>query len=512
MKINRFEENLRKKLESIQPEFQEKDWQRMQSYMRQHAAPTFWQTHGPWIGYAAAASTAVLTTVLYFHQSHQNEKLRKEITSLKKTVEQQQMAPPTVTIQRDTVYVAGKEKAAEPDKALFEQKWRELYPTRPQAPSTPLPQDQELATSPALAEEKPAAPRVEPVGKPAVVTPDAATEAADRPQEPTNRQEPPPVLAQQSTGLQEKQSNNQENLTQRRIDLGTSRNSESVAPGRESVHPTNIATDQRVEIQGVEELPARPLAMRTPLARKLYRRMPPAQKDKSTLASVPPTTQATQPTAQPQPVEAQKPERILPDLPVPYRIGLGQQWEAKARATSLWSEILLSRHWSITTGLNWQKHQEERYVNERIFHDKKRQDFRAMHGRRIPPSFEVLNITTRTTLLQLPVGVNFRGELGRNFAYLAGAGTTINLRAKQEISFDLRIPTQQIDHWSERVLPRPPAFTNVVLSAGLEKRWDPIVLQAETYFIARNDARPYLPDNESLGIRFKLLYQFGKAR
>ena len=54
MKTNRFENTIRRKLESIEPDFQEQDWARMQNYMQAHTPPSFLQQYGSWIGYAAA--------------------------------------------------------------------------------------------------------------------------------------------------------------------------------------------------------------------------------------------------------------------------------------------------------------------------------------------------------------------------------------------------------------------------------------------------------------------------
>ncbi|HEV7348054.1 hypothetical protein [Telluribacter sp.] len=514
MKTNRFEENLRKKLESIEPDFEEKDWQQMQTYMRQQAPPSFWQTHGQWAGYALAGATALVTVVLYHQQSQQSDQLRQEIASLKKTLEQQQAAPPVVIEKTDTVYVLKSEnKPVQPEATLFEEKRRELATLERESARRTQVSPNELPPPPGdLVREQPPGFSAE-SSAPAATTP-AETEKAVLP----GPVGPVPGSTQSAAPAPESTSGRPAPNTGSLAELvagipvagipveGTSGAKVPTTPQAPVILP-----EYRTELAPVEFLRARPLSNRTSLGRKLATRMPKATVNRP-LAVTPLPAPPSKVAAPPQPTESQKAERILPELPVPYRIGVGQQWEARAKATTLWADILLGRHLSVTTGLSWLKPQEERYFNEKVFREKKRQDFRAKHGRGIPPSFEVFNITTRTTLVQVPVGVTFRGELGRDFAYLLGAGTNLNVRTRQVLSFDLRIPTQQIDHWTKRILPPTPTFTNVQVSAGIEKRWNPIVLQADAYLISRDSPRSYLPDKQSLGVRFKILYQFGKVR
>ena len=87
MKTNRFENTIRRKLESIEPDFQEQDWARMQNYMQAHTPPSFLQQYGSWIGYAAAASVTSVMAYMYVNQLSQNNHLVRDVKNLQSQIE-----------------------------------------------------------------------------------------------------------------------------------------------------------------------------------------------------------------------------------------------------------------------------------------------------------------------------------------------------------------------------------------------------------------------------------------
>jgi hypothetical protein len=79
MKTDKFENTIRRKLESISPEFHEDDWTKMQDYMHAHTPPTFWQQYSSWFGYAAAAAVTSVLVFLYTNQLSQNNNLLSDV-------------------------------------------------------------------------------------------------------------------------------------------------------------------------------------------------------------------------------------------------------------------------------------------------------------------------------------------------------------------------------------------------------------------------------------------------
>jgi hypothetical protein len=207
----------------------------------------------------------------------------------------------------------------------------------------------------------------------------------------------------------------------------------------------------------------------------------------------------------------QKTERLLPDfnLNIPYRIGLGQQWEGRTNAFSVWNEVLLGKHWAIQGGLSWKKLEDQKFFSEKTFRDMKREDFRKDNAQRLPPNFKIFNIITKTTLMQLPLNLVYRDEIRKDFAYFIGVGTNLNLSAKQVVSFDFERPTSDFGQQSKQRKAPIPLINNFAVLAGIEKRWSPIILQVDSYITTRTKLMPYLPDRTSVGLRVKLLYEFG---
>lgn len=104
MKTDRFSDIIRRKLESIRPEFSEKDWAKMQSTLQQANMPqpgssgtgqpvtgSIWSSH-PWMMAAATVSTVALVT-LGIWQRHEINELRQTVGQLNKQQVQSAQKP-----------------------------------------------------------------------------------------------------------------------------------------------------------------------------------------------------------------------------------------------------------------------------------------------------------------------------------------------------------------------------------------------------------------------------------
>ncbi|GAB4034185.1 hypothetical protein [Spirosoma jeollabukense] len=104
MKTDRFSDIIRRKLESIRPEFSEKDWAKMQSTLQQATMPqpgssgtgqpvtgSIWSTH-PWMMAAATVSTVALVTLGIWQRREINE-LRQTVGQLNKQQVQSTQKP-----------------------------------------------------------------------------------------------------------------------------------------------------------------------------------------------------------------------------------------------------------------------------------------------------------------------------------------------------------------------------------------------------------------------------------
>ncbi len=534
MKTNRFDEILRRKLESIQPDFQNQDWDKWQAF-RQHATPTFWQTYGHWLGYAAATLTTALMVVLYVNQSNQNQDLLKEMQALRKQITIKNQADsvasdfasaggiypegvpltmPSSVPHSDTVYVVER---------------RTVYLERPALAevienSADTRYSQQVGGTPAASEKKP---RLETPQKMDIIPlpveiPLSKTEATTGEKSIPSANESS-LAAKTEADRTVSNSPNRSTNVEKSTDSGLAKNR---VPSTNSLAETFSQATKPDDTERLDlgEIAALPTPAYTRPATDTYRRLQNRQSRSAQAVSdlrlaksekIQAVKQKTEAPVANQKVEkVTKDERLLPNfgLGLPYRVGVGQQWEGSIKSFGLWSEALLGQHWSVQTGLSWQKLEDRKFYNDRVFREKTHKDFRKEHAKPLPQSFDIFNITVGTAILRIPLNLTYRHDLGRDFALFAGGGTQLNLRAKQTLSFDFKRPTNDFGQQkAERTVPVP-LLNNMSVLLGAEKRWSPIVLQASAFLSTQPKASPYLTEGTDIGLQVKILYEIGGGK
>lgn len=532
MKTNRFDEILRRKLESTEPDFQDQDWDKWAAF-RQHASPTFWQTYGHWVGYTVATLTTVVMVVLYINQSNQNQDLLKEMQALKQQIitrneadrvaldsastgglnsDEVPLTKPSGLLRPDTVYIVERQTVylERPARAEITRNSKDTRVLQ-QTGDIPVASEKENIVENPL--------RKEPIQPPAVtVLPKneaAPFEKSNVPGGESSQATSPaanlPVLENRHGSATLKKPIDATNNQGRVPEAGTGTLPSATIP----------YASERIDLGEIAALPTPSYTRPTTDAyRRLQSRLPRSSKAVSghRLARSDNNAVANQKMEEPPSVEkvekVAQDERLLPTfgLGLPYRVGVGQQWEGRTKSFGLWNEVLLGQHWSVQAGLGWLKLEDQKFYNDRVFRDKTHEDFRKQHAKPLPQSFDIFNITVATTLLRVPLNLTYRSELSRNFALFAGAGTHLNLRAKQKLSFDFKRPTNDFgQHMAERTV-AVPLINNMNVLLGAEKRWSPIVLQASAFLNTRLKASPYLTNRTNIGLQVKILYELGAAK
>ena len=93
MKTDPFDDAIRRKLEGVNPPFQEKNWTQFQRFMgSQGFPPSLWQTPTRWLQPAimAAATTGIVITTIWQYRTTQS--LTEHVQTLTKTVERMERA------------------------------------------------------------------------------------------------------------------------------------------------------------------------------------------------------------------------------------------------------------------------------------------------------------------------------------------------------------------------------------------------------------------------------------
>ncbi|NIJ53383.1 hypothetical protein [Dyadobacter arcticus] len=521
MKTNQFENTIRRKLESIQPDFQEQDWAKMQQYMQVHTPPTLWQQYGSWIGYAAAASVTTVMAFLYVNQLSQNDHLVTDVKNLKSQIEVIQQQP-VLAAKTDTIYLVQKEPVVENHYIIPErqQQSEELADNVGQRGNEQL-GNVNLADS-----DKPliVSPEIENIAKPNAelalrtdVEPDLKTNIStsypgksDSNVEKNGVEPTSPVIENveivsdvQSKAFENESAiaGNQGNLSGGQFQKAL--NSEFADMNVKS--GTSLNNGHSISRQMQYELASRLSAKQVQKALSQVN----TQVINNALTA---NTQITKATASDKKIEkTNKAENVIPklNLKVPYRFGGGIAIEGNGQAKTIVGEVLIAKKFSITAGISWLKLKPMEFFTEKIFREKNRKDFKRTHPNEVPLAFDVYNIRVNPTLVQIPLTVAFRNNIKDNWAYYAGVGTNITIASREKVSFDCRAPNNQYFNQVFDKKTDNPAINSINFSMGLEKTWHPIVVQAEGYLYTYFTPLTPLSHNAGPGVKLKLLYQIG---
>lgn len=505
MKTDKFEKTIRKKLESLTPDFHEDNWAQMQNYMQAHTSPSFWQQYSSWLGYAAAAAVTSVMTFLYAQQLTQNNNLVKDIALLKSKVA---TINESTIVKTDTIYVVQKDLNNEQfyENSSFQNRLKD--------------DESELITKSNIEEN----PVVE-----TNLTPDAKNLHSDNSVE---------KLANQTN----KESENRESLSfenkySEPIPSGGSVKKQSAQPIPQTGKSTDVASgtievaqhqnpvsnqatgftktlgvqfDDMKELNTVE-IPDASRKMHYLLAERMSAR----QVRKVLLANNSIQNTTIKPLEEKKVEKVAKSERTIPKLNIktPYRIGAGMGFEGSSKVTTIHGEVLLGKKFSVSTGLSWVKVKPMAFITEKVFRDKNHADFRKSHPNQVPPmGIEILNINVKPTLTQIPLTVAFRDDLGKDFSYHVGAGTNFTVQGKDQFSYDCRPQWPGKDFTNERFMKgmNIPLVNSLNLTAGIEKNWHPIVMQVEGYLYTYFKQLSPETAKTGPGVRVKLLYQIGE--
>lgn len=553
MKTDKFEKTIRRKLESIEPEFHENDWTKMQNFMQANTPPTFWQQYSSWFGYAAAAAVSSVMVFLYVNQLSQNNDLLSDVKSLKTQIETIKNTP-TVIHKTDTIYLVQQQVIEKPvyDNQSVNQEEQRFAPQQYR-------NQESLAITgekQSVAEENNTRPdnRIveEGAANPTLNNRNEAVTVNDRPNNgEVSNQGIGNTSAEKSlnpvTGSNPNVAvNNKPSVTNNAYSGKTGNNQVAGNSGRGSgfggnVNAGNVGSfannnsgDQTNVIVASSKILNEKfdqLEIQSPvgqtnyvtLSRKmnygLIHRISPKQVRNVLLAANPQKIQEEAKSVEStKKVEsAKKAENTIPrfNLKVPYRFGIAQQWEGKNQVKTVLGEVLISKNFSVSTGFSWVKIKQEDFYSEMVYNQKSRTDFRKDHF--VPMALKISSLNINSSLKQIPLNVNFRQNLPHNFAYFVGAGTNFTVTSKRDITYECVYnfgprpgPDQYrtVQQTSEKIDLK--LINSVNFSAGIEKSFHPVVIQAEGYLYSYFNPVSTQATKTGPGFKIKLLYQIGK--
>ncbi len=178
------------------------------------------------------------------------------------------------------------------------------------------------------------------------------------------------------------------------------------------------------------------------------------------------------------------------------------------------TELFLDQRISISVGIKGTSHFPEAFENDNNYRNVTHRDFREKYRLNVPPTKEILNINQKKDILSIPVRFNYYQPLTNNLNLIATTGSDIDLNGMNTTSYDFKggfplvfaNPNQNFEKGTGKSKIDTKKFNNVYLAVGAEKRFGKLAIQAKVYdnFLVKNIN--YRKKN-SFGVEFGVFYK-----
>ncbi len=552
MKPDDFDDNIRRKLDGIEPSFREKDWAQMQQVMRQHGMITPWSAAPSWLmpAVGVVSVAALLTTTVWLGQS--NQQLRQDVQRLSQTVTQLKQTPQTQTAlpaRVDTVYLTRTvpvptnnqptAQSIEPNVSVPQPTPTRDNTVATQSQTNPLSgrsdQNQIATRPPGAANAQPDVNQpADRTGQPAVPTsePDRRSEAPEKAGVGTapadaagNRVTRETNRDRTATGA---------NRTNADQPVGSSRRGKSGTPSATAGQPERVAStgnrnptrtdavqsgankengtpggpglDSQTSATApiaIEELAAKPMRLDptsfeegiSQAVRRL-RRLYPAK-------ALP-----VSPTVAPEATAVVTPNER-------FRLGVSSELGLNRWAAGVYGDVRLGRHFLLGVGLERVAISGGKFSSDIVFEQRIRRNFRSFYAGGIDDRHIITSIDRRSVTWQVPITLGYGIPVGAGIVLTPTVGASASLWANENVYFtyvDLNRKGPGPFEVREARLPtvRRPVqwYHSWSASLGVEKRWGPLTVQVSPYLVGPFVEGELGLNGTSHGGRLRMLYSF----
>ncbi len=203
------------------------------------------------------------------------------------------------------------------------------------------------------------------------------------------------------------------------------------------------------------------------------------------------------------------PTVTLPNLK--YRVGFGVEMAEEYGGFNVLTDILVSKRWSITTGIGFSTFFDDKdFDDEDEFRRNTKKDFRKEYESRITDNSEINDIHINQALLKVPVYINYRLPLPKNFTVLFTTGSNFDVYSRQFVSYNDQNSFRDKDHHRFSISGKTQFFNNLLFSTGIEKRWQKYSIQLSPYFITPIKPMLYQEKNWQIGIKLNGFYRLSR--
>ncbi|GAB2648895.1 hypothetical protein GCM10027035_48400 [Emticicia sediminis] len=499
MKTDKFDEEFRRKVENFHPPFNDKEIDRIQSYVGQHIPLSFWQRFGHVFTYSVGTLIIVtlLTTTVY--KTYENKSLLKQISVLNNQLEQEKADSIVTTI-------VPKEIVVKKTDTVFVTKYIPI-PANNESESLAdkITKTTELNTSSKFVQEsiKDAKNNIESIDRELIKAnssennldknvskvrkTDASIKKFSKQNEPpryNNESVNESSVSLKSTNTEKRDFLLTEQISANSIDASLPISKpNSVAKAPESFKFNDAHLSHRSYSFG-ENKAVFDLSSRNFILPKLSVKI--SNKKSFNLPTI-----------------------TLPNLK--YRVGFGVEMADEYGGFNILTDILVSKRWSITTGIGFATFfDEEDFDDEDEFKRDTKKDFRKEYESRINDNSQINDIHINQALFKVPVYINYRLPLPKNFTVLLTAGSNLDVYSRQFVSYSDQNSFRDKDHHRFSISGKTQLFNNLLFSTGIEKRWQKYSIQLSPYFITQIKPILYQEENWQIGIKLNGFYRLSR--
>jgi hypothetical protein len=453
MSNERFDENIKQKLESVRPAFEESAWKKFQAAVPVPRYATLFQDWGGWI-FGGLASAAFLTTLYFSYlQQKTNELLHEEISTIK-SIQIPQNKVDTVIIEKyltDTIYVV---------KTI-----RQVVE---------VPAKDNMQNSSFVAGDNP-----------------VQRLTTSRPTQGSGSGSDIIGVNSEQRVVDEQRSEITLNTTTRN-NVGVTENQKNTLKGE--VNNSGRDVEKTIDKNG-----------------NVIREKPELTKEQVEQNDKPPVENLVIPETKT--TEGQKKKFKLPYIRT--RVGLaGDYLGLRIPSVGPTTEFFFGySNLSLSTGLLFSSPQVTQHKLLKDFNQATGKRFEEFYKDKFRPQQsqrKIEDITIRTSFIKVPIAFNYYINTRSDFDFIFTAGTRLDVSVFQDIQFESNLLTDRINEKFE-ARPKPKVFSGLFYGMGLQYQKGRFVGQFTPYFDFRFRQNEYVTIPRTFGINASVKYDLGRG-
>jgi hypothetical protein len=491
MKTKQFDNAIKRKMEGIEPAFQESDWLKMQDYIHTHKPPSFWQKWGKGVFYTTniVVIASLISTIIYQH--YEKKTLLTKIDTLQQTLAANQL-----------VITNSEQQALAVIDSLRHS------PIKMKTIQMPLNSKAMMPTGRLRTKQQQIQANILP-NEGVMVSYSLKNRVAN--QIVTQHQQKYQAVAQSNEG---QTTPAYRTVSDHELSYYTNTGGENNRVNGLANETPNPFANNEVNVSALGQSNAGLMLQALASKPYVYKNLFASKNVTYTWADSANVVENTK-------LSLWESLRNISLRNVTYRAGVSIAKGNNSFDKGLMSEFLWHKHWAFNVGIEQNKWASEEFMDDKHFDYTTQKDFRITQAPTIPRNIDIKDIVFHTTIIRMPVALTYRTTMNSKTTLLMSVGTDFDLMAHQDVMFrvrpnrpnDILIPDPDHDDFkvAEQIKDiKGFLFNNISIMPGIEKRWGHLVVQALPYYSWQTKETPYFKDKQNYGVKLRVYYQFGK--